>query len=284
MPFTRPPYAHLRASLLTQHGKEKVICPEMLETCHLEVLHVTGYDTDQLGTFTRDVARKGSQLDAARAKARKGMALSGAEIGIASEGSFTNDPFTGLLPWNLELILLIDDKRKIEIFGFSGAAAQNSGKKISSWQELESFAAEAQFPSHHLVLRPDHEGDHDFFKGINSLEALKDAYNWAVKRSKTNRIHVENDLRAHANPTRMSNILKATKDLSKKMNSLCPQCPSPGFWISGIKKGLPCSACHAATELPLAHIWSCLQCDHQNIEDIKTQITADPSKCNYCNP
>jgi hypothetical protein len=119
MPFTRPPYAHLRASLLTQHGKEKVICPEMLETCHLEVLHVTGYDTDQLGTFTRDVARKGSQLDAARAKARKGMALSGAEIGIASEGSFTNDPFTGLLPWNLELILLIDDKHAIQLSSFS---------------------------------------------------------------------------------------------------------------------------------------------------------------------
>ena len=62
------PYSGLKASLLTQHGKESVICPELMSTNGLEVIHVTGYDTDRLGTFTRNIPRYGSQLDAARKK------------------------------------------------------------------------------------------------------------------------------------------------------------------------------------------------------------------------
>ena len=68
------PYSGLKASLLTQHGKESVICPELFNTNGLEVIHVTGYDTDKLGTFTRDIPRYGSQLDAARKK--QGLAWS----------------------------------------------------------------------------------------------------------------------------------------------------------------------------------------------------------------
>lgn len=49
------PYARLKASLLTQHGKETVICPELLSVSGLEVIHVSGYDTDRLGTFTRNI-------------------------------------------------------------------------------------------------------------------------------------------------------------------------------------------------------------------------------------
>ena len=64
-------------ALLTQHGKERVIAPALEPAlgCHIQL--VTGYDTDQLGTFTRDKPRPGSQLEAARRKVRIGMALSG---------------------------------------------------------------------------------------------------------------------------------------------------------------------------------------------------------------
>ena len=53
-------------ALLTQHGKERVIAPALEPAlgCHVQL--VTGYDTDQLGTFTRDKPRPGSQLEAAR--------------------------------------------------------------------------------------------------------------------------------------------------------------------------------------------------------------------------
>jgi hypothetical protein len=278
------PYDRLKASLLTQHGKESVIFPELLSTHGLELIHVSGFDTDKLGTFTRDIPRYGSQLDAARKKARVGMELSGAQIGIASEGAFTNDPYTGLLPWNYELVLLIDDTRNIEITGFFGGEAQSANKQISSWDELIPFLSEARFPSHQLVVRPDDEYHIECRKGIDSIESLKEAYDWATNLSKKGNVFVENDLRAHANPTRMANILKATQDLAKKMACRCPECMSPGFSITENKKGLPCAHCGVPTNLPISNIWSCVKCDYKKEVMIANQAAADPSRCHYCNP
>ena len=278
------PYLGLKASLLTQHGKESVIGPELLSTNGLEVIHVTGYDTDKLGSFTRDIPRYGSQLDAARKKARMGMELSNLPIGIASEGAFSNDPYTGLLPWNYELVILIDDIRKIEITGFYGGEAQSASKQVSDWDELNEFLSDAQFPCHQLVIRPDDEYHLQCRKGICDLISLKDAYDWAFALSKNGKVFVENDLRAHTNPTRMANILKATQDLAKKLSSFCPNCESPGYSITESKKGLPCSHCGSPTNLAISNIWSCAKCGHKHEEPIANQTSADPSRCNYCNP
>jgi Zn finger protein HypA/HybF involved in hydrogenase expression len=278
------PYLNLKASLLTQHGKESVICPELLDKNGLQVLHVTGYDTDLLGTFTRDIPRLGSQLDAARKKARVGMELGHTQIGLASEGAFTYDPVTGLLPWNYELLLLIDDTRNIEMTGFYGGPAQSASKVVSSWDELLDFLPNAAFPSHQLVIRPDDEYSPVCRKGINEFETLRQAYDWAVEQSINGAVFVENDLRAHTNPTRMSNILNATKNLALKLNSICPKCESPGFSISNSKSGLPCSTCNSPTHLTIANIWTCVSCHYHQEDVIKGQSKADPSKCNHCNP
>lgn len=50
-------YSGKRAALLTQHRKELVIAPvlEPVRGCRIEP--VTDYDTDLLGTFTRDIPR-----------------------------------------------------------------------------------------------------------------------------------------------------------------------------------------------------------------------------------
>jgi hypothetical protein len=278
------PYSGLKASLLTQHGKESIICPQLFDSNGLEVIHVSDYDTDKLGSFTRDIPRYGSQLDAARKKARVGMELSGLTLGIASEGAFDNDPYTGMLPWNYELVLLIDDIRNIEIIGFFGGQAQSASQQVSSWDELTALLSEAQFTTHQLVIRPDDEYHPECRKGIKDLESLKEAFEWATNLSKKGNVFVENDLRAHTNPTRMANILRATQDLSRKMNSLCPECEAPGFWVTERKKGLPCASCEVPTNLPLANIWSCVKCAYKKEEMIANQAKADPSKCNYCNP
>ena len=47
-------YADQKIALLTQHGKERVIAPTLEPHLGCEVPLVTGFDTDQLGTFTRD--------------------------------------------------------------------------------------------------------------------------------------------------------------------------------------------------------------------------------------
>lgn len=284
MSNSKKAYLGLKASLLTQHGKESVICPQLLDSTGLEVVRVSNYDTDKLGNFTRDIPRHGSQLDAARKKARIGMELSGSLLGIASEGAFDNDPYTGMLPWNYELVVLIDDIRGIELIGFFGGVAQSASRKVSSWDALSAFLSEAQFTTHQLVVRPDDAHHPECRKGIKDLESLRAAFDWATGLSIKGDAFVENDLRAHTNPTRMAYILKATQDLSQKMNSACPECRSPGFWITERINGLPCAHCGVPTNLPLANIWSCVQCNHKNEEVIPNQIMADPSKCNFCNP
>lgn len=278
------PYEGFKASLLTQHGKESVICPQLFDSNGLEVVHISGYDTDKLGTFTRDIPMHGSQLDAARKKARIGMELSGSSIGIASEGAIDRDPYTGMLPWNYELVILIDDTRSIEIIGYFTGKAQSTSKLVSSWDELNALLSEAQFSTHQLVVRPNDECHPEYRKGIKDLESLREAFDWASGPSKKGNVFVENDLRAHTNPTRMATILKATQDLSLKMNSVCPECGSPGFWITERIKGLPCAHCGVPTNVPLANIWSCVQCNHIDEEAIANQMKADPTSCNYCNP
>jgi len=110
-------YRGRRIGLLTQHGKERVISPELDRALGCRVERVGGYDTDLLGTFTRDVPRAGTQLEAARKKARIGMERSGLPLGLASEGSFGRIRSPGMIPWNVELVILIDDEQVLEIIG-----------------------------------------------------------------------------------------------------------------------------------------------------------------------
>ena len=85
-------YPGRQVALLTQHGKERVIAAALEPALGCRVERVAGYDTDLLGTFTRDIPREGTKLEAARKKARLGMELAGLPLGIASEGAFGPDP------------------------------------------------------------------------------------------------------------------------------------------------------------------------------------------------
>ena len=271
-------------SLLTKHGKEQVIASVLEDQFACLVKHSDAYDTDLLGTFTQETPRYGTQLDAVRKKATIGMDLLQLDLGIANEGAFVSDPYAGIIPWNNELVILIDEKYGLELTGFSAAAAQNDHDYVSQWEDMEKFANSALFPSHYLVVKPTDEYHPKSQKGIQDLAALKEAFEWAKALSSTGVVYVENDLRAFANPTRMENIRKATIDLTKKMGSLCPQCKIPGYWVKDIQRGLPCNACGLPTDQEISKIWGCIKCDHQDIEGMKVLKFADPSKCNHCNP
>ena len=277
------PYENIKISLLTKHKKEKVIAPKFIKMFDAEIIHTDTFDTDELGTFTRDKARYGNQLDAARRKARIGMEITGLKYGIASEGSFISDPFIGLLPWNHEIIIFIDDILGIEIIVSSKSAAVSRQSKIRNWKELAKFARLNKFPTHHLVLRPDDENHPVFQKGISNRIILEESFNQAMKLSKTKKVYVEHDLRAHANPTRMKNIANATTDLIHKLKSLCPNCHTPGFQITKVKSGLPCAICDMETRETFEKIFTCNTCDYEKSEFVKKE-KADPAKCDFCNP
>lgn len=272
------------AALLTQHGKEAILGPLLKQHLGCTVQHVTGFDTDQLGTFTREQPRPGTQLDAARRKARVGMELSGLPLGLASEGSFGMDPHMGLVPWNVEVVIWIDDRRSLEVVGMAQGPADDRQSLLNSREALRTFATEAGFPAHGLVLRPEGPDDLRVHKNLATWADLDHAFDKAMQEAANGAVFAESDLRAHRNPTRQALIHQAGLDVAQRLLSACPVCQSPGFSRHSHVPGLRCRACGRRTHLPVAETWRCGCCGHEAQRPLPTAEGADPAHCSHCNP
>jgi len=277
-------YRGQSVALLTRHHKERVIAPVLQPALGCRIELVGGFDTDLLGTFARDIPRDGTQLEAARKKARIGMELAGLKIGLASEGAFGPDPFTGMFPWNLEILVFIDDHSGIEVVGVAQGNAMSAHCLAEDWVAVEVFAHSVDFPRHQLVLRPDGQDDLRIRKGIADWSALKAAHAGAALESVNGHVFLEVDLRAHANPARMDNIRLAAEDLSRKLLSSCPACRVPGFWVIERIAGLPCGDCGAPTRETRAEVYGCVKCSHRVTRERPGSPWADPGRCDNCNP
>jgi len=277
-------YAGRRLALLTRHGKERVVAPVLADALGCRVEHVSDFDTDALGSFTREVARAGSQIETARRKARIGMTLAGLPHGLASEGAFGPDPVAGVVPWNVELVLFIDDERRLEVVGTAQGRAVHEQRRVANWVEAEACARAAQFPSHHLVLRPQDAVDARIRKAIATWDDLERAFAWAQAQAADGRVFIESDLRAHANPTRMALIGRAAADLAARLATACPACGAPGFGPIEAVGGLPCAECGAPTREPRADLHGCVRCPLREERPRDTPALADPARCDRCNP
>ena len=108
----------MAAVLTTIHGKERVISPVLKEGLGLIVSLAKGINTDSFGTFSREIERAGSQLDAARAKIVAGFdAAPWARVGLASEGSFGPFPSFPFVALGRELIVMVDRDAGLELTG-----------------------------------------------------------------------------------------------------------------------------------------------------------------------
>lgn len=277
------PYRGRTAALLTQHGKERAIAPALESALGCAVQRVDGFDTDRLGNFTRDIPRAGTQLEAARRKARLGMELSGLPLGIASEGAFGVDPIIGISPWNIEIVIWIDDGLAIEVVGVAQGRGSHAHVTATQWPQVEAFARQWGFPTHQLVLRPEGQDDPRIRKGIATWTELEVGFDWAQGRSQQDRVFVEVDARAHANPTRMHQIRLAVLDLTHKLATECPACRIPGFSIVERIPGLPCSQCGQPTSETRADVYGCVRCAYRPTRE-RTIDVADPERCDVCNP
>ena len=280
----RQHYAGERIGLLTQHGKEQVIRPVLEAALGCVVERVSGVDTDALGTFTRERPRPGSQLEAARRKARIGMELSGLRVGLGSEGSFGPDPFSGLFPWNVELLVLIDDRLGIEVLGVAQGAAQSGHLQTGDWEAVARFAEQQGLPSHQLVIRPRDRHDPRLRKGIASWTQLQAGFERCAHESGNGHVFVETELRAFANPTRMRLIGEAAEDLRQRLQSLRAACDAPGYWVVEREPGLPCAACSMPTRAWLNEVWQCPRCGHRAVRARADRGYCDPQYCVHCNP
>lgn len=274
-----------QAVLLTKHGKEQVIKPLFEEATGCRVIVESDYDTDLFGTFTRVIGRPGTQEETARLKARKGMELRGADLALASEGSFGPHPVAPFVPLNREIVLLLDEREGLEICGeYTGSNTNYAQKLVSGWSEAEQFALSARFPSHFLVVRPDHELHEAVIKNISSWSSLRQAFEHSMAVAATRRVYLETDMRAYANPTRMENIKKAAEDLISLICQQCPACGSPGFAAAEKIRGLPCEWCGLPTREPVAIIYRCPSCGFSGEEREPSGRKALAGCCNNCNP
>jgi predicted Zn-ribbon and HTH transcriptional regulator len=280
-------YNNRVAILATMHNKEKVISPLLKEHLGINLIVRKGLNTDIFGTFTREIKRPDTQIITARLKAKKALKMYDEEIAIASEGSFAPHPLIPYIYANREIIIFLDQENDLEIIGEVFSMETNfNHQTISSLEEAEEFAQKVGFPEHGLVISFDNisTGKTEFIKGITSKENLINSVETAIKNT-NGKFHIETDMRAMYNPTRMKNIAFATQDLINKINSLCPQCHTPGFMINQKIPGLPCELCHQPTSLIKAVIFQCQKCGFTQQQLFpNNQEFADPSLCEYCNP
>ena len=277
-------YAGTEIALLTRHGKQRVIAPALEGALGCRVRHVSGYDTDLLGTFTRDVPRLGTQVEAARKKAHLAIELSGLPLGLGSEGAFVTDPFAALAPWNIEVIAFVDALRKLEVVGIAQSRGNSRHMLTREWPALEAFAREVGFPAQQLVVRPCGEDDPRIRKGIHAWPELRAAMAWALAEAENCLVFVETDGRAHANPLRMENISHAAADLAARLLSRCPDCGAPGYWPVEHCPGRPCVDCGAPTRQTRADIYGCVKCRYRETRYRDVAPYADPEHCDRCNP
>jgi hypothetical protein len=271
--------------IATMHQKDVAIKPVLEKTLGVNCVTCPNLNTDQFGTFTREVKRLGTMLDAARAKIEAAKRLVNADLFLASEGSFGPHPDYFFLQSNYEILLLIDALNDFEVMGeYRTSDVVCNGKYVASVDEAIAFATEHGFPHQGIILRTTEDSTDHIYKDLFTLEALTDKFTHLQTSLELDQLHLETDLRAHKNPTRMKAIGQATLDLVEKIKSKCPSCKTPGFRAIGVERGLPCAWCGYPTLTPLSTIYSCMKCNHTEKRKFQELELADPGSCSHCNP
>lgn len=277
------PYAGRRATLATRHDKLVLVAPAFRSLVGLEVVAVD-VDTDQLGTFSGERERHGTQRETAIAKARLGMHPAGTSLGLATEGSFgplDGNPFANAC---LEFVVLVDDERGI-VIGEAEVDYDVPSIRIDVRNgEVDAIPlAAAGFPEHGLIVRPA-EGYVSLTKGIHDMESLGVALVRAAAASPSGTVRVESDLRAHHSPSRRVVIARAAERLARRVAALCADCGAPGWGVVARNAGAPCTECGTATRIVASETLGCTACIATDTRDVASPTGVDPRYCPRCNP
>lgn len=278
-------YRRARIALGTKHHKEWALAKPLHEKLAVTLEVPAGLDTDQFGTFTGEIARQGSMWDAAQAKAKAAMSLTGLPYGIGTEGSFGPHPGLFFLSCDTEVMVFVDSERGVsvnETLRTERAVFQSLTCKPGD--DLQAFIRSARFPSHRLVVSSEGNAASKFVKGIKDRALLHAAIVRAADESPQGLARVTTDMRAHCNPTRMVAIRKLARKLASRLARHCPGCDAAGFGERQVEYGTPCSLCGGPTDVPLALIERCVSCAFVRRTIIGPSGGAPAAQCPYCNP
>ncbi|MFM6936191.1 MAG: DUF6671 family protein [Aquirufa sp.] len=271
-------------AIATKHGKEAVIAPRLSEALGLRCVNSDQLDTDTLGTFSGEVERRLNPLETARLKCSLAMEITGTELAIASEGSFGAHPSIPFIPAHEELLVLIDKKNAWEFVVRRLETKTNYSQiLLQSYDELDGFLTQAQFPSHAIIIKKSADDPTDCVKGVHDERALRETIHRFMQRY--GQCSLETDMRAMHNPTRMIVIDALTLELVQQIQSACPVCNTPGFRLTDIKRGLLCSNCGLPTRSVKSEVYRCQFCQHTEQRAPSHGLKMeDPMYCDFCNP
>lgn len=270
--------------IAARHKKEKAIAPILERSLGVTCQVPPDFDSDAFGTFAGEVERKLDPVSTARAKCEKALDEFGGDLAIASEGSFGPHPQLFLMNANDETLVLVDRKNGLEIVANYRSLKTNLfGAEVTSLMDVPRLVEQTLFPSHGLIVRNRQAGFNYLAKGIVDFGNLY-AHLWICLK-KFGEAFVETDMRAYLNPTRMEAIEQATLQLARQIDSRCPQCDCPGFWVSDVISGLPCKVCGTPTRSPLRHLYRCNKCRFEKSTFYPNgHRTEEPQFCDFCNP
>jgi hypothetical protein len=212
------------AVLATMHTKEKAIEPILSKELGITIVVPQNFNTDQFGTFTREIQRPASQLETAKIKALKAMELMGTNLAVASEGAFVPHPLLPYLSCDREVVFFYDAVHDLEVYGEELSIETNySQQEVTTVEEALNFANRIGFPSHGIIARTDKNSIDPaaIIKGIVSDSQLIAAIKSISRQTSNGKVFLETDMRAMHNPTRMKAIAKATTNLVTKLKNCC---------------------------------------------------------------
>jgi hypothetical protein len=266
------------------HHKETVIAPILEHALHVRCYTPPDLNTDMLGTFSGEVERLHDPVTTAMTKCLMAMELTGYDMAVASEGSFGPHPEVPFVTVDEEVLIYIDTKNNVEVIVRELSTDTNfAAAHIHTEQELLSFVRKVKFPSHGIILRRAKDDPTGTVKGITAEEELKRIFDQL--REHSHEVYAETDMRAMYNPTRMSVIGIAARQLVARIQSLCPKCRAPGYGVTAVHRGLPCSLCGSETRSVLYHLLSCAKCDYTaKLFHPDGKTSENPMYCDHCNP
>ena len=270
----------------TNHGKAEAARRPFRErlSASVEELQI---DSDSLGTFSGEVERPGSMIDALRGKIRLAREMTSNRLILASEGSFSSADGFGFVVHGIEMLMLCDAHTGVEILEQHISYDTNyATATLGSLADLHAFLQRISFNSHALVLYP--EGlplQGNVSKGITELADAERLFDLKAALSPSHTVIAMSDMRAHLNPTRMKALGACCELLARRLSTCCMSCGSGGFGLVATVPGLPCSECGMPTQRARGEVHSCPFCGERlEVPRSDGKTCVSPSECEWCNP
>lgn len=267
-----PDFNGAHFGLVSLHDKASIIAPALAERWQARLTSSTAFDTDSLGTFSGEIERRLSPVECALDKARRALALTGAEFGLGSEGSFGPAPW-GFGIFNQELVACVPAEGTWSVVGRHVTPVAVTECRYGDTRAVAQFWENLPAGQGVMLI-----GEGLVAKGILSKEAaMAQLAQWYGEKIPHD-LRISYDLRAHQSPLRRVSIAHAVANLLERLASACEGCGQPGFWPDHHETGLPCGNCGCPTNSLRVRTSRCEGCGYQVSSMVEASL-ADPATC-----